>query len=50
MTGQDFRDDRSRFCYERSRFSWWKVEIFMATGRDFYVDSPRVYYEQLSFL
>ena len=50
MTGQDFRGDRSRFRYERSRFSWWKVEIFMTTGRDFYVDSPRVYCEQLSFL
>ena len=27
--GQDFHDDRSRF-------SWWQVELFMMAGRDFY--------------
>ena len=41
MTSGDFDNDKSRFCYERSRFSWWQVkillrtvEIFMMTGRD----------------
>ena len=58
-----FHDDRSRFCYERLRFSWWQVEIFlwtvgisMMTGRDFIMsdwnshdDRSRFYYEWLKF-
>ena len=46
MTSRDFHNDRSRFCYDRSRFSWWQVkillltvEIFMMTGRDYFFRS-----------
>ena len=35
MNGWDFLDDWSRFYHEKSRFSWWQVEIFTMTGRDF---------------
>ena len=58
-----FHDDRSRFCYERLRFSWWQAEIFlwtvgisMMTGRyfimsdwNFHDDRSRFYYEWLKF-
>ena len=27
MNDRDFHDDRSRFYYERLRYSWWQVEI-----------------------
>ena len=49
MTGQDFYNHRSRFCYEWSRFLWWQVEILIMTGRDFHYDKSRFYYEPLSF-
>ena len=29
MTGQDFHDDRSRFYFERSRFSWRQATNFL---------------------
>ena len=29
MKGRSFCGDRSRFYYERLRFSWWQVEIFI---------------------
>ena len=30
-----FHDDRSRFYYERSKFSRWQVEVFHMNGRNF---------------
>ena len=36
-----FYDDRSRFYYERSRFSWWTVEIFIMNSRDFLNERSR---------
>ena len=48
-------DNRSRFNYEWSRFSWWQVNILLLTfeifmrGQDFYHNRPRFYYERLRF-
>ena len=41
MTGRNFCDDRLRFCYERSQFLRWQVEIFMITGQDFNFETLR---------
>ena len=47
INGCDFHDDRSRFYYERSRCSWWLVEIFMMAGQDFHGEKSIFYYGQL---
>ena len=50
MNGQDFYDGRSRFYYERSRFSWWQVEIFMVTGRVFVNEELRLSWWEVEIL
>ena len=36
--GRDLYDDRSRFYYERSKLSWWQVDILVMKYEDFYND------------
>ena len=38
-----------QFYYERLRFLWWQVELFLITGQDFHDEISRFYYEQLRF-
>ena len=49
MEDQDFIMNCQGFCSDRSRSSWWKVEVFMMTNRDFHDNRSRFCYEQSWF-
>ena len=41
MNGGDLYDDSSRFYYEKSKLSWWQVDILVIKGEDFCNDRLR---------